>query len=50
MDYTLEEIEQRIYDLYRAVHTERPSTRLDPTIGPLGALWAQFDRLVATNE
>lgn len=49
MAMTLEQTEQAIYDLYHAVHTERPNTRLDPNGGPLGALWAQFDRLVTQD-
>ncbi len=49
MAMTLEQTEQAIFDLYHAVHAERPNTRLDPNVGPLGALWAQFDQLVATE-
>ena len=50
MGWTLEALDEAIYSVYRKAYDDnRTATliRLDPTVGELGALWAEFDRLVA---
>lgn len=43
---TLEEIENRIRDIYEFFHQVQPDVTPQET-GELGALWALFDRMVA---
>lgn len=48
MDYTLKEVEQKIYDLYQTAyeHAKPGISRLNPDEGQLGFWWGHFDRLV----
>lgn len=43
------EVESAIYNIYQQAHRDRPGSRLNPEIGPLGELWAEFDRLILTE-
>lgn len=44
---TLEEIENRIYELYSFFHLVAPGVTPNSEAGELGALWHMFDRAVA---
>lgn len=43
--YTLEEVEQDIYDMYQWFHGQNPNVRPQAT-GRLGDLWALWDLLM----
>lgn len=43
--YTLEEVEQDIYNTYQWFHRENPHVKPQET-GQLGALWGLFDLLI----
>lgn len=49
LDMSLSEIETNIENIYRTAYfTNRTNKviRLDPNVGELGLLWAEFDRLI----
>ena len=51
----LQEVEDAIETIYLEAYAAyankkiRDLPRLDPTVGPLGVLWEQFDRIVSTR-
>lgn len=52
MTTKVEELDAKIYAVYRKAYDDNPANsivRLDPTVGILGELWAEWDRAVETE-
>lgn len=47
--YTLEEVENEIFETYRWFHEQSPGVRPQET-GQLGALWALWDILIEEGQ
>lgn len=47
--YTLEEVENELYETYKWFHQENPLVKPQET-GQLGALWALFDLLIEEEQ